>query len=528
MPIQQPQSLVEFPQYSYVQPQISSNYHQISHSTFFNTPPPLIPNHNHNLINTTQSNTSINDVELQNVKSSVESPSKKLMKIAETNVFNLINESIQRHKNSTKIKNINTENEHPKKLCSKAVQSGADLLARIKIISDMFKKQPSKLIKIKQLKLKNSKTKPSKLPTSDTILKSVCNKNKNIIFINEQTGVTSNIISEDLIPSPKTIPLSKTNEFANSILNSLLKKTDLAKENLVPKKFVLEDLNSDLITFDDTNKEIELYNNMKPKIIKNVVARVKTKNGVVAIMKRQWGFKLKNLNGMHDKIPATKRNIMRKGSLHNLSLKSCVFNSTKSALKKQNSINVDDYLKKPKEKRVTFWIGGKVIKRPINLNENIVKQKPLMKCHPFEIRNEPKSILHPSTSTILDNNLQFPLEQSFETTNEHIITPIVEKFKASRNRRMHLRDKSTDLEHLLSQRKHTIPISMMSLSIEVLKLIPDNKKEMKKVIDYYHSMATIIVKALGSYAKKTCQQGRIRSDEDFKFLAKKVTEQYKF
>lgn len=112
-----------------------------------------------------------------------------------------------------------------------------------------------------------------------------------------------------------------------------------------------------------------------------------------------------------------------------------------------------------------------------------------------------------------------------DTTNDQIITPIVAKFKASR-KRVSLRDKSTELDKLRNQRKHKIPVSMASLSVDVLKLIPDNPKEMKKVIDYYRSMAMIIVKILGSYAKKNCQQGRIRNDEDFKYLAKKVGLKY--
>jgi len=523
--LQQP--LIQFPQYSSIQSQVLSDYHLVNQPRFHNTPQP-IPTQP--LITQLRHFTQLNNKPIdKNIESPILSPTDQLFKLAETNVFNLINDSLRKHYNPDKLKVIDTEVEHSKNSCTKAVQSGADLLARIKVVSNSFKNQPSKLITVKNLKQKNDNIKLEKVPLSDIKLKSFCNKNKKIVFINEENGVISKTLSEDLMPMPKTIQISKENKFANAIFSSLLKKVlQPENENLVPKKFVLKNLNSDVITYHETNKEIELYKNMKPKVLKKVVGHVKTKNGFVAVKKRQWGIKLKGLKRNPDEIPATKRNIMRKGSIHRLTLKNCVVNTTKSALKRQSNNNVNDYLKRPKEKRVTFWIEGETSPnlphsevRPINLNENTVKQKPLMKCHPFEIRNEPKSIFQPSTSAIQDvDNSQIP---GLDTTNDQIITPIVAKFKASRNRRIILRNKSTELEQLRNQRKHKIPISMMSLSVDVLKLIPDNRKEMKKVIDYYHSMATVIVKTLGSYAKKTCQQGRIRSDEDFKYLAKKVT-----
>lgn len=517
------QPLHQFQQYSYMQPQKPFNYHQVNNVMFFNTPPPPIPNQplvTQSLISTSlPSKPVLQSIEL--------SPTKRLMKLAETNAFNLINRSLNKHcYNADKNKSNYSETEHSIKPCSKPIQSGVDLLGRIKVISNSFKKQPSKLIKIKQLKKKSDKSKFKNIPIINTKLKSMCKKNKKIVFINEQEGISSNTLSAELMP---TISLSEDNKFANAILKSLLQKSKLEGEKVLPAKFVLKNQNSHLVTCDETEKEIELYKSMKPKIIKKVVGCVKTKNGSVAVVKRKWGIKLKGLRGNHDKIPASKRNLMRKGCIHKLALKNCLVNRKKSALKRRSSINGDDCLKKTKEKRVTFLIEGEPSPifpysevRPINLNQNTIKQKPLMKCHPFEIRNEPKSILQPSTSSTQGDNLQFPLEQSFETTNDQIIPPIVAKFKASRNRRLSFRDKSADLEQLRSQRKYMIPVSMMSLSVDVLKLIPDNRKEMKKVIDYYHSMATIIVKTLGSYAKKTCQQGRIRSDEDFKYLAKKV------
>lgn len=526
--LQQP--LIQFSQYSHTQPQILPNHQLVNQQTFFNTPSPPLTNQPHFIRQPLQSTTSLNNKPLQqNKETSNPSPTKYLIKSAETNVFNLINESLCKYYNSDKNTNIDTEAQHLNNSRSTTVQSGIDLLARIKVISNTYKNQPSKLIKINNLKQNNNKTKFKKVALSDVILKSVCNKNKRIIFINEQAGVTSNTLNENLMLTPKTISVSGKNKFSNAILNSLLKNTIFKKGNYVPNTFVLKNANLNMVTC-EISKEIELYKNMKPKMVKKVVAHVKTVNGFVPVIKRQWGIMLKGLKKNNDRIPATKRNLMRKGSIHKLALKNCLVNATKSALKRRNNINVDDYLKRPKEKRVTFWIEGETSPispqseiRPINLNQNTVKHKPLMKCHPFEIRNEPKSNFQPSTSATTQSvNLQFPLEQTFETTNDPIILPIVAKFKASRSRRISLRNKSTNLEQLRSQRTHMIPVSMMSLSVDILKLIPDNRKEMKKVIDYYHSMATVIVQTLGSYAKKTCQQGRIRNDEDFKYLAKKV------
>ncbi|CAH1720992.1 unnamed protein product [Aphis gossypii] len=522
------QSLIQFPQYSHVQSQVSSDYHLVNQPTFYNTSQPQTSSQP--LVTQLQNITQLNNKPIhQNIEPLDMSPKKQIIKLAETNVFNLINDSLRKHYNPDKIKVISSEIEHSEKPCTRAVQSGADLLARIKIISNSFKNQPSKLITVKNLKQKNDNTNIKKVPSSDIKLKTICDENNRIIFINEETSVTSNTLSEDLVPVPKIIKTSKENKFANAIFNSLLKKVLISEdENSIPKTFVSKTLNSNIITYHETDKEIELYNNMKPKVLKKIVGHLKTKNGLAPVFKRQWGIKLKGLKKNVDEIPATKRNIMRKGNIHRLALKNGLVNITKSALKRQSNINVDDYLKRPKEKRVTFWIEGETSPnlshsevKPINLNQDTVKQKPLMKCHPFEIRNEPKSIFQPSTSAIQgDDNLQIP---GLDSINDQIITPIVARFKASRNRRISLRDKSNELELLRCKRKHKIPISMMSLSVDVLKLIPDNRKEMKKVIDYYHSMATVIVKTLGSYAKKTCQQGRIRSDEDFKYLAKKVT-----
>lgn len=515
------QSLVQFPPY-HIQPQMFPNCHAFNPYTF-NTPPPPLPNQLQH-----QESTALSIIKPvnKNIEPPDLSPTRRLFKSADTNVFNLINESLFKHYNNKSDKNIEAYT-HSNKSCSRAVKSGADLLARIKVISNSFKNQPSKLIDIKDLKQKTDKT----IPTSDIKLKSICDKNKKIIFINEQTGVTSSTLNDDVLSIPKTIPLSGKNKFAANIFNSLLEKTRSVDKNLIPNKFVIKNLNSDITTCAEADKEIELYKNTKPQIQKKVVAHIKTTNGYATVMKRQWGIKINGLEESYDKIPATKRNIMHKSNIHRLSLKNGLTNKTKSALKRCNSINMnDEYVKRPKEKRVTFWIEGEASPifpysdvRPINLNQDTVKQKPLMKCHPFEIRNEPKSILQSTTSTIQSSNLQLPLVEQLESPNDQIIRPIVAKFKASRRRRISLQDNlSEQLEQLRSRRKHKIPLSMESLSLDVLKLIPDNEDDIKKVLNYHNLLVRVVVKILGPYSKKPCQQGRIRNDDDFKYVAKKV------
>lgn len=510
---------VKIPPY-HNQPQIFPDY-VFDPYTIFNTPPPPLPIQQHQNLTVPLINQPVH----QNKPPDL-SPTSRLFKSAETKVFNLINESLFKHSNPDESNEAYT---HSNKSCSRAVKSGVDLLARIKVISNSFKNQPSKLINIKYLKQRNGKTKLKNIPTSDVMLKSICDKNNKIIFINEQAGVTSYTLSDDLLSVPKTFPLSGNNKFASKILNSLLRKTKHVEENLIPKKFVIKNLNSD-ITSAKANKEIELYKNMRPQVIKKVVAHVKTTNGYNTVFKRQWGFKIKGLQENNDKVPATKRNIKRKGSINQLSLKNGFAPKTKSALKRRNSNNLnDDYVKKPKEKRVTFMIEGETSPifphsevQPTALSPNIENQKPLMKCHPFEIRNE--SILESPTSTIQSGDLQLPLvEQQLDTTNEQIIAPIVAKLKVSRRRRISSRENPIEqLERFKSRRMFKIPLSMESLSLDLLKLIPDNDDDTKKVFNYHNLLVRVIVKTLGPYSKKPCLQGRIRNDDDFKYVAKKV------
>lgn len=172
------------------------------------------------------------------------------------------------------------------------------------------------------------------------------------------------------------------------------------------------------------------------------------------------------------------------------------------------------------------------------INTNEIRQKPLMKCSPFNKVDNisaidlEQNVKNLATSLCMDSSIDISL--SSETSSEQIES-IVENFKTTislkkATGRANLVDdpivrdyiQRTQLKSLELKRKYKLPESMLSLPVEVLNLVPDNQKEIKYVVDFYHAMATVIVKVLDVYVKKSCKQGRIKNDEDFKYLAKRV------
>jgi len=173
----------------------------------------------------------------------------------------------------------------------------------------------------------------------------------------------------------------------------------------------------------------------------------------------------------------------------------------------------------------------------LKTNANEIRQKPLMKCLPFnKVDNilitelEQNAKLVASTSS-MDSTYVLPSTEA----NSELIDPIVQNFKNSISPKKSMvranlvddpivRDyiQRTQSKTVDTKRKCKLPESMMSLPVEVLNLVPDNQREIKYVIDFYHAMATVIVKVLDLYVKKSCKQGRIKNDDDFKYLAKKV------
>lgn len=162
-------------------------------------------------------------------------------------------------------------------------------------------------------------------------------------------------------------------------------------------------------------------------------------------------------------------------------------------------------------------------------------QKPCMKCLPFQQINGISNTILQNNITHLAMCVNFSGGVMSTQSNNELIDPIVNSFMNSIGfNRTSARPKLVDdpivkdylqrmeLQVVGPKRKFKLPESMMSLPIEVLNLVPDNQAEIKCVVDFYHNMATVIVKILDSYVKKNCKQGRIKTDADFKFLAKKV------
>lgn len=137
------QPSIQVSQYSNTQPQIFSNHH-VDNSVFVNTPPP--PQQPSTLLNSNK------PVHLKSIHS---------------NVFDLINENLHNYYTANKKNNVNSEMEHSNKLCTSTALPHADLIERIKVITNSFKNQPPEWIKIKKRKNTNNKSKPENISSSD-------------------------------------------------------------------------------------------------------------------------------------------------------------------------------------------------------------------------------------------------------------------------------------------------------------------------------------------------------------------------
>lgn len=166
-------------------------------------------------------------------------------------------------------------------------------------------------------------------------------------------------------------------------------------------------------------------------------------------------------------------------------------------------------------------------------SSNEIRQKPLMKCSPFNKLDNISAIeLEQNVKNMaicLSNSYSSNVSSLPTSSNNELIEPIVDNFNSTMLR-TNLSDdpivrdyiQRTQTKSLELERRYKLPVGMRTLPPEVLRLIPDNLRLIRCVVDFYHAMATVIVKNLDSYVKKTCKQGRIKNDEDFKFLAKKV------
>jgi len=160
------------------------------------------------------------------------------------------------------------------------------------------------------------------------------------------------------------------------------------------------------------------------------------------------------------------------------------------------------------------------------------EQKPLLKCLPFTKDGSDDDQHVGNLATCLNDNNSNMLPEI--PLNSELTDPSLNNFNTIRSNNTIVRSQltndpivrdyiqQTQMQIQEPKRKCKLPESMLSLPEEILKLIPDNYREIKQIVEFYHSMATVIVKVLDMYVKKNCKQGRIKNDEDFKYLAKKV------
>lgn len=502
-----------------------------------------------------------------------------------------------------------------------------NLFKRIKIISNGYRKQPSKIIELNNL------------------IKSNSEKSKNDTFrikedketeVTDLTSIALKLHNEVLSTAPKKLNLNKMfnnhkikintkNKFAVKLFNGYMKKLKM------PNSFHLQFPPDTKIITLDPSKELELHNKLIPSVKNVLCAKLNLGDGkeIVNVFKQKVVMKydetkipvsldsiFKENNVVSDNIKDThqvQKQLKRKLPLppmHDLKGKKIVDLSKKNISKSRNkatiinetndgavfkkpmppvinknslntgqvqeptrlnietlNTNANEFKPKPSTSRQTIpsiaflktdennfelvepCTSSQItsdllsVNEPntsyqentnitlLNINANEIRKKPLMKCSPFN--NKVDSILiteleqnaeHLARSIILDSTYVSPTAED----NSELIDPVVENFKKSVRTNLAddpiVRDflQRTQSKTLETKRKCKLPESMMSLPDEVLNLVPDNQREMKYVVDFYHSMATVIVKVLDLYVKKSCKQGRIKNDNDFKYLAKKV------
>lgn len=462
-----------------------------------------------------------------------------------------------------------------------------NLLKCLKVASNNYQEQPSRIIKITNLKSKSKTQKSIKdifriEETKKTVTASMALK-----LYNEQLHTTPQKLNiRKLLNKPE---IKTKNTFAIKILNGLMKKY-----STMPNNFVIKSLpNYEVYTLNPTN-EIELHHKLTPTVKDTLRAKIKIDDNTINVYKQNLIMeydeskftkcdKLRTIsknnkvllmgnevcNKMHKSL---KRKLPLPPIIENIKRQKTVDLSIKNVISKsKNQINDLSILEKPipldyydthghqrQQPSTSSQITPILLNKNVNeikqrrpssssqkmpnialstTNENTIIQKPFMKCMPFNKKDNLSDIELQQTAKRIAHYLSMNYSTDVLPTTlpiRELIDPIVDNFKTSINYRKTLglrliddpivRDyiQRTQVQSHISKRKCKLPESMMSLPPEVLNLVPDNQREIKYVIDFYHSMATVIVKVLDSYVKKSCKQGRIKNDEDFKYLAKKV------
>jgi len=444
-----------------------------------------------------------------------------------------------------------------------------NLFQCIKIASNFYQNQPSRIIKMNDILTEP----PRKIFRTDEN-----NKTDSISLAfelhNKQLRTGTKISNVKRLLMQQSIHIKHNNTFSFKILNALMKNT----QKYVPNKFHLK-LSPDtkIYTLDPT-KEIELHHNLVPTLKNTLCAKLK-KDGKRTINLFKQNIILQYNESTSPRSVLDLKSISKKNSVLLKSIEE-PNNLLKSSLKRKLNIPTSMYVKRKKkivessnekifvpdeenyfhiscsddekqsctsnkiQNSSTLETSPKNSSQITTLNSEIInkyeiKQKPCMKCTAFQenINCLPDFVLPNNTPHLATCIHALPDVKSTLSNNE-LINPIVQNFKNSLSlRKITKRSRFIDdpivrdyiqstklqvLETIGTKRKHKLPESILSLSNEIINLVPDNEVEIKCIVDFYHSMASVIVKILDSYVKKNCKQGRIRNDADFKYLAKKV------
>jgi len=586
---------------------------------------------------------------------------KKLFKQCEKNVQQLIDKGIlnvsktarQNYVDQSPIKILQSFfNKKPVKSTNVAPENKPNqyilpnLIKRIKVISNGYRKQPSKIIEINNsVKSNSQKSKNDIFRIKDDQKTEITDTTSAALMLhNEQLSTVPETLNLNKMFNNKSLKLDTKNIFAFKILNGLVKHN-----SSMPKNFFLQLPPDTKIITHNPSYELELHFKLFPSVENIFCAELKRGAGkdIIKVYKQKIVMKydetkalesdnldsiLKEnnvLSGNSIEIPQVKKQLKRKmplPPLHNIKNKKIVDLSMKKISNSRNqatiinktndntvfkkpmppiinknssqrintsvtspvqepkissialiNINANEFRQKPStssqiipstaslklnlndlrlEPSTSVRVKPDIDPSTINLNElseepsnhlitnittlktnaNEIRQKPLMKCLPFNkvdniLITELEQNAQLLASTVgMDSTYVLPSTEA----NSELIDPIVQNFKNSISQKKSMiranlvdpivRDyiQSTKSKPIDTNRKYKLPESMMSLPGEVLNLVPDNQREIKCVIDFYHAMATVIVKVLDLYVKKSCKQGRIKNDDDFKYLAKKV------
>lgn len=518
-----------------------------------------------------------------------------------------------------------------------------NLIKRIKVISNYYRKQPSKIIEINNLAKSNSQKSKNDIfrIKEDQGTEITDTASAALTLHNEQLRTLPEKLNLNKMFNKKSLKVNTKNKFALKILNSMIKHN-----SSMPKSFILQFSSDTKIITHNPSIELELHYKLIPSVQNILCAKLNRGVGkdIINVYRQKIVMKYDETKAPEPVTPSVlKGNIVLSGNsteipqfkkgkrkmplppLHNTKTRKMIDLSVNNINKSRNqaaiidktndnmgfqkpmpsvinknncqqinssmisqeqepkissieliNTNSNEFKQKPStssqiipstvflkidtndfrlEPSTSSHVEPDIDQLKINLNElseepsnqliinitspksnaNEIRQKPLMKCLPF---NKVDNIIITElekNAKFLASSLSMDSTNVLPSTSSALIDPIVQNFKnsISQNKSMVranlvddpiVRDyiERTHLQTHETKRKCKLPESMMSLPVEVLDLIPDNQREIKYVIDFYHAMATVIVKVLDLYVKKSCKQGRIKNDDDFKYLAKKL------